>query len=148
VKKYYIAGIVPEKKESGGGFSVYLPDLPNVAAGGGTVEEAIGNATSGLYVALRGLAEQNNAIPKPSGLEEVRAKVREERETDGLPYPEDTIYQYIAPPVLDATPVRLNVSLARTLVDEVDTMRDRLGLTRSGLIAAATRDYLSRLPRP
>jgi len=147
MKKYYIAGIVPEKAESGGGFSVYLPDLPNVAAGGETVEEAIGNATSGLYVALRGLTEQNNSIPEPSVLEEVRIKVRAEREMDGLPYPEDTIYQYIAPPVLDMTPMRLNVSLAKALVDEVDTIRDRLGMTRSGLIATATRDYISRLPR-
>ena len=145
MEKYYIAGIVPEDAASGGGFSVYLPDLPNVAAGGETVEEAIRNATSGLYVALRGLIERNSPIPEPSGLAEARAKVLAEREIDGLPCPEETIYQYIAAPVLDMTPVRLNMSLAKALVDEVDTVRDRLGMTRSGLIAAATRDYISRM---
>jgi len=145
MKKYYIAGIVPETVESGGGFSVYLPDLPNIAAGGETVEEAIRNATSGLYVALRGLTEQNSPIPEPSDLAEVQASVQAEREMDGLPCPEGTVYQYIAPPVLDMTPVRLNMSLAKSLVDEVDIVRDRLGMTRSGFIAAATRDYISRM---
>jgi len=145
MKKYYIAGIVPENTQSGGGFSVYFPDVPNVAAGGETVEEAIRNATSGLYVALRGIAEQNGHIPEPSDIEAVRAKVRAEREADGLPYPENTVYQYIAPPILAMTPVRLNVSLAKSLVDEVDTVRDRIGMTRSGFFAAATRDYLSRM---
>jgi len=51
----------------------------------------------------------------------------------------------IAPPVLDMTPVRLNMSLAKSLVDEVDIVRDRLGMTRSGFIAAVTRDYISRM---
>jgi predicted RNase H-like HicB family nuclease len=145
MKKFYVAGIVPETLESGGGYSVYFPDLSNVAAGGETVEEAIANATSGLYLALRGLAEQNGVIPEPSGMEEARAKVRAEREADGLPWPEDAVFQYIAPPILDMVPVRLNVSLAKSLVDEVDTVRDRVGMTRSGLIATATREYISRM---
>jgi predicted RNase H-like HicB family nuclease len=145
MEKYYIAGIVPEDAASGGGFSVYMPDLPNIAAGGETVEEAIRNATSGLYIALRALTEQNSPIPDPSGLTEVRAKVLAERELDGLPCPEETVYQYIAPPVLDTTPVRLNMSLAKALVDEVDAVRNRLGMTRSGLIATATRDYIDKL---
>ena len=113
--------------------------------GGESIEEALANATSGLYLALRDLTERNASIPQPSGLEEARAKVWAEREADSLPYPETTVYQYIAPPVLDMVPVRLNVSLAKSLVDEVDTVRDRMGMTRSGLIAAATREYLNRM---
>lgn len=92
---FYIAGIVPEN--DGGGYSVYFPDVPNAAAGGETVEEAITNAADGLYVALRGIAEQNAKIPSPSSLAEAAAKVQQEREKDGLPYPKDTLYQYIAP---------------------------------------------------
>jgi predicted RNase H-like HicB family nuclease len=145
MKKFYIAGIVPESVESGGGYSVYFPDLPNVAAGGESVEEAIANATSGLYLALRGLAEQNSPTPEPSSLEEVQGKVRAEREADALPCPQDIVYQYIASPILDMVPVRLNVSLAKSLVDEVDTIRDRMGMTRSGFIAVAARDYIDRL---
>ena len=143
--KFYLAGIVPESEESGGGYSVYFPDAPNVAAGGETVEEAISNATSGLYLALRGLAEQNLAIPEPSALVDVRDKVRAEREADGLAYPDDVVYQYIAAPSLDATPIRLNVSLAKSLVEEVEAAADRKGMTRSGFLAAAARDYMDRM---
>ena len=56
---FYIAGFVPEEE---GGYSVYFPDVPNVAAGGETIEEAITNAASGLYLALKDLAERNADI--------------------------------------------------------------------------------------
>jgi len=144
MKKFYIAGIVPESAEEGGGYSVYIPDAPQVAAGGETIAEAIGNATSALYLALRGLAELRAAIPEPSAMEDVRPRVRAEREGDGLPYPEETVYQYIPAPNLDMAPVRLNVSLAKALVEEVDDVTGRVGMTRSGFIAAATREYLDR----
>lgn len=144
MSKYYIAGIVRENAADGGGWSVYFPDVPQVAAGGETVEEAIHNATSGLYMALRGLAEQKSPIPDPSELHLVQEKVRAEREQDGLPYPEDTVYQYIPPPDLTMTPVRLNVSLPHALVEEMRQTENRLGLTRSGLIAAATREFIDR----
>jgi len=144
-KQFYIAGIVPERAEDGGGYSVYIPDAPQAAAGGETVAEAISNATSALYLALRGMAEQQAVIPAPSGMEEVRGKVQAERRGDGLPYPEETVYQYIPAPGLDMVPVRLNVSLSKALVEEMDDATDQMGMTRSGFIAAATRDYLDRV---
>lgn len=92
----YIAGIV--KEADGSGYSVYFPDIPNICAGGSTVQEAIANASDGLYVALRGLAEDRQRIPDPSDMESARAKVMAERELDNLPCPEDTLYQYIPAP--------------------------------------------------
>ncbi len=142
MKQFYLAGIVPESKESGGGYSVYIPDLPQVAASGETVPEAIGNAASGLYLALRGMAEQGTAIPEPSGMKDVREKVRAEREADGLPCPEDTVYQYIPAPSLDMVPVRLNISLSKSLVLEIDEESERRAMTRSGFITAAVRNYI------
>ena len=143
--KFYIAGIVPESAEEGGGYSVYFPDMPNVAAGGETVEEAIRNAASGLYLALRGLAEQNAPIPEPSSLQAVRAAVLSERDGDGLPCPEDTVYQYIPAPGLDMVPVRLNVSLPKSIVEEIDEVTERMAMTRSGFITVAARAYIDRL---
>lgn len=136
---FYIAGIVPE--QDGRGYSVYFPDVPNVAAGGETVEEAITNATDGLYVALRDIAEQNAKIPSPSSLAEVTAKVRQEREADGLPYPKDTLYQYIAAPSLDMVPVRVNVTIPRSILHEIDIKAKRNGFTRSGFLTHAALSY-------
>ena len=90
----YPAAIIRE--EDGSGFSVYFPDVPEVAAGGDSVEEALSNAASGLAVALRDLAERHAPIPMPSSLETARAKVRDERETDGLPFPDDALFRYVA----------------------------------------------------
>ncbi|HIX39759.1 MAG TPA: type II toxin-antitoxin system HicB family antitoxin [Candidatus Desulfovibrio intestinigallinarum] len=89
----YPAGIIRE--DDGSGYSVYFPDLPNVAAGGESVEEALNNASSGLAVALRDLAERNAPVPAPSSMEEARAKVRAEREADELPFPDDSLFQNV-----------------------------------------------------
>lgn len=89
----YPAGIIRE--DDGSGYSVYFPDLPNVAAGGESVEEALNNASSGLAVALRDLAERNVPVPVPSSMEEARAKVRAEREADELPFPDDALFQNV-----------------------------------------------------
>jgi len=96
MKKFYHAGIVPENVGQGGGYSVYIPDVPQVAAGGGSVAEAIDNATSALGLALRGMIEQNMTIPEPSTLKDVQSMVQAERRQDGLPYPEGTEYHHIA----------------------------------------------------
>jgi len=145
VKKFYLAGIVPENANSGGGYSVYIPDVPQVAAGGESVAEAIDNATSALYLALRGMAEHNAAIPESSSFHDVQSMVRAERKQDGLPYPKETVYQYIPAPSLDTVPLRLNVSLPKALVEEMDEAARRLGMPRSGLIAVAAREYMDRL---
>ena len=138
MKQFYIAGIVPEEE---GGFSVYFPDIPTVAAAGETIEEAIGNATEGLFVALRGIAEQNGGVPSPSPLGEVRDRVRAEREADELPYPDETIYQYIAAPSLSMVPVRVNVTIPKASLEEIDTKAKLYGFTRSGFLAHAAQQY-------
>lgn len=141
MKKFYIASIVPEV---GGGYSVYFPDLPSVEAGGETVEEAIGNATSNLHLTLRDMAQRNIDLPEPSSLDEVHAKVKAKREADKLPYPENTVYQFFAIPRMNMEPVRLNISLPKFLVEEMDAEADFLEMTRSGLIHEATQEYITK----
>lgn len=137
--RYYIAGIIRE--DDGSGYSVYFPDVPNVCAGGTSVQEAISHATEGLYVALRDLAEQNQEIPEASALEAVRASVKALREADGLPYPDDALYQFIPAPALDMVPVRVNVTIPRAVLGEIDARAKLAGMTRSGYLAAAAMAY-------
>ena len=144
MKKFYIAGIVPETPEPDGGWSVYFPDIPNLSAKGKTVEEAIHNATSSLYVALRDMAKQNTTLPTPTGADEVRAKVKAKRESENLPYPENTEYQFFAAPCMEKELARLNISLPKFLVKEMDMEAEFLGITRSGLIHEAAQEYIVR----
>lgn len=139
MKNFYIAGIIRE--DDGSGYSVYFPDVPNVTAGGSTVEEAIVMAEEGLQVALQNLAAQNAVVPVPSRLEDVKARVREEREVDGLPYPADAVFQYIAAPNLDNTPVRINISVPRGALEEIDEKAKAAGFTRSGFLTHAALEY-------
>lgn len=137
---YYIAGII--KEEDGSGYSVYFPDVPNVCAGGASVQEAIQNATDGLYIAMRGLAEDRQEIPVPSDMATVVAKVMEERALDNLPYPDDAVYQYIPAPDINMVPVRVNVTIPKTILDEIDRNAKLAGMTRSGFLVAAAQSYV------
>lgn len=139
MRKYYIAGIIHE--EDGSGYSVYFPDVPNVCAGGSSVEEAIDNAMDGLYVCLRGMAEDREEIPVPSDMETAKAKARAARIMDDLPCPDDVIYQYIPTPELDMTPVRVNITVPKGVLAEIDSHARLCGMTRSGFLVAAAQAY-------
>lgn len=138
MNKYYVAGIVPEEE---GNFSVYIPDLPQVVAGGETVEEAIFNAAEGLIVAVRGLVEQGKAVPEPSAIAEVKREVEAERLGDDLPYPADTVYQYIPAPSVETVAVRVNVTIPKGALDEIDAKAKQFGYTRSGFLTHAALEY-------
>lgn len=136
---YYIAGIVRE--EDGSGYSVYFPDVPNVCAGGSSVQEAIQNATDGLYVALRGMAEDRHEMPIPSDMQTVIAKVKAERTMDNLPFPDDAVFQYIPAPEVNMVPVRVNITIPKSVLEEIDLNAKLAGMTRSGFLVAAAQAY-------
>lgn len=141
MSKYYIAGIFQE--EDGSGYSVYFPDVPNVCAGGETMEEAIENASDGLQVALQGMADDNIAIPEPSNLANVKKCIQEFHSKIGMPCPAETVYQYFPAPVIDMTPVRVNVTIPKSILAEIDRNAKLAGLTRSRFLVAAAQAFTS-----
>lgn len=136
---YYIAGIIRE--EDGSGYSVYFPDLPSVCAGGASVQEAIRNATEGLHLALIGMEDDGQEVPGASDLATVREKVKAERALDKLPWPEDAIFQYIPAPDLDMAPVRVNLTIPKRILTEIDRNAELAGMTRSGFLVAAAKAW-------
>lgn len=139
MQKYYIAGFVPEKE---GGYCVYFPDLPMVNAEGDTLEEATEMAADALKSALEYMSSRNDSIPEPSSLEATRAAVKREREESGLPYrEEDAVFQLVRIPNVDTSTVRLNISLPKSVLTEIDEKAKHYGFTRSGFIARAAQTY-------
>lgn len=136
---YYLAGIV--KEDDGSGYSVYFPDVPTVCAGGASVEEAIENATDGLYLAMRGFAEDRLEAPIPSDMNTVIQKVKEERALDNLPYPKDVVYQYIPAPDVNMVPVRVNITVPKSVLVEIDRKAKLAGMSRSGFLVSAAQAY-------
>ena len=66
--RQYIALI---HKDPDSDYSVSFPDLPGVITAGATLDEARDMATEALAFHLRGMAEDQEAVPEPSSLEEV-----------------------------------------------------------------------------
>ena len=44
--------------------------------------------------------------------------------------------------------MHLSISLKPAVVESIDAMAEEMGLTRSGLITVATRDYIARMREP
>jgi predicted RNase H-like HicB family nuclease len=142
MRTFYVAALVPDKAPgNSGGFSVYIPDVPNAVTCGDSVPDAIVMAEDVLRMMLQDLAEERKAIPTPSSLERVREMVQAIRKEDGLDYPEDTIYQHIAAPSLDMTPVKVTISLPKAVLETIDERAKALGYTRSGFLAHAAHAY-------
>jgi hypothetical protein len=76
-------------------------------------------------------------------IETAKSAVRSARAAMGLPSPEErTVFQLVRIPELDNRPVRLNVSLPKSVVAEIDAKAGRMNLTRSGFLAKATQAFV------
>ncbi|MCR5813550.1 MAG: type II toxin-antitoxin system HicB family antitoxin [Desulfovibrio sp.] len=131
---YYVAGIVEE--QNGSGYSVYFPDFMEVCAGGGTIPEAIANATEGLFLAVRNRIEDNRDIPEPCDLDTAKEKIKAERKEDSLETP-NIFLQYIPAPEASKMPVRISVTIPCMTLEKIDERAREAGMTRSGYLAAA-----------
>lgn len=139
MSEYYFAAIVKEPDESG--YAVYIPDVPNCFTGAASLPEAMDMAADVLKLMLEDLAADNKAIPAPSGLDKVRELVTASRKAAGLETPEGTLYQLIKAPSLDRVIKRVNITLPKATLEEIDRKASEYGLTRSGLIARAAVEY-------
>ena len=106
-----------------------FPDLPGCVTAGSTLDEARAMAAEVLTLHVRGLAEDGEAVPEPSSLEEVMAD------------PENRDGVAILAPLADAQPksVRVNITLPEPELDQIDAFAERNGLTRSGFLLRAAK---------
>lgn len=139
----YIAMFVPDKNNS---YSVLFPDLPGCATQGDNFETAFEAAIEAMECHLGGLHKDGEPVPPPSSME--RAKQLGVDMFEGEPLPEGVVYQLVPAPDLPpkkAEPVRVSVSLAPQILARIDEQAEELGLSRSALIALASRDYVNRM---
>jgi predicted RNase H-like HicB family nuclease len=135
----YIAAFVPEED---GQYSVYFPDVAGAYTCGATLEEAYDMAEDVLKVVLQEMAAANKLIPAPGNIETAMRQTRAQREGDGLSLPAaGVLYQFVPAPSLEMTPVRINISLPKSVLTEVDRKAAAAGMTRSGFLAAAAAGF-------
>lgn len=143
--KYYPAIFISRQD---GRFDVYFPDLPGLVSQGDDLGDAITMAQEGLSLHLGSMIEDNEPLPPPSTIKEALAKHVAESE-EGSASIEECICQFVPyiplPEEEKTAPVRLSISLKPVVVERIDQVASELGLTRSGLIAVATREYCIRM---
>jgi predicted RNase H-like HicB family nuclease len=144
----YPATLVPHPLHLGR-YDVTFVDFPGCISSGDTLEQALVMAQEALHLHLCSMLADGDPIPAPSTLDSaVRADDVEAGE-ENAPQSAGAIWQYIlvepSPGRAKAeAPVRLSISLTPSVIEKIDAIADDMGLTRSGVISAAAREYIDR----
>lgn len=116
-------------KDADSDYGVTFPDFPGCVSAGVTLEEARAMAGEALAMHIEGMIEDGEALPEPSSLTDIMRE-RENR---------DAVAVLVSGPSQPARAVRVNITLPEDLLKKMDRYAEGHGVTRSGLIAAATR---------
>ena len=135
---YYFAVFLSAEE---GGFVVRFPDLPEAITQGDTFEEAMDMAKDVLAVTVEEYVKARKLLPKPQTVEDAIEWGAVHAHDEGINPSGPAHVQAFAAPNIDATPVRISVSLPKAVLDEIDAKAHQSGLTRSGFLAQAARAY-------
>jgi predicted RNase H-like HicB family nuclease len=145
---YYPATFNPHEDGSGR-YDVTFADLPGCVSQGDNLEHALVMAQEALTLHLSGMIKDEDDLPRPSSLEEARLSDETEAREEKDPLPKGTIWQYIVAdvrqPAKKTPSVNVSISLKPVVIEQIDSLAEDLGLTRSGIIALAARDYVDRM---
>jgi HicB_like antitoxin of bacterial toxin-antitoxin system len=94
---------------------------------------ALATAAAKACFHLEGLAEDSEAVPEPSTLEEIMV-IAENR---------DGVAVLIEAPAAEVKSVRVNVTLPADVLREIDKYAEREGFTRSGFLAQAAKKAMA-----
>ena len=108
-------------------YGVSFPDLLGCITAGRDLDEARAMAEEALSLHLEGMAEDGETAPEPSTLETVMTD-RENRDAVAI------LVQVKSPA---PKVVRLNITMAETVLAEVDAFAESKGMNRSGFLAYA-----------
>jgi predicted RNase H-like HicB family nuclease len=116
-------------KDADSDFGVSFPDFPGVVTAGKSLDEARAMAEEALAFHIEGLAEDGEAIPEPSSLDQVMAD----------PDNRDGVAVLVAVKIDASKVLRVNITLSEALLRQVDRYAETHGLTRSGFLAQAAK---------
>jgi predicted RNase H-like HicB family nuclease len=116
------------RKDPASDFGVDFPDFPGCVTAGKTLEDARRMAAEALALHIEGMTEDRQAIPAPSGLDDV---MDDPANRDAVAFLVDAVTH-------PARNVRVNVMLPEDLLDAID----RVSTNRSRFLADAARASL------
>lgn len=115
-----------------GGYSAFFPDLPGCVTGAETMLELPASAREALSLHLQGMAEDGEAFPEPTALEDIKGdpEVKE-------------IGRMLVDADVEDTPVRVNISIGAQFLKRVDVAAEARGMTRSGFLIEGARQIMA-----
>ncbi|MBW8726621.1 MAG: type II toxin-antitoxin system HicB family antitoxin [Inquilinus limosus] len=128
--RHYIALI---HKEPGSDYGVSFPDLPGLVTAGTDLDEARAMAEEALALHLEGMAEDGDAVPEPSSLEDIMADAENR----------DGVAVLVPAPQQAVRSVRVNITVPEDVLAEIDRYAEGHGFTRSGFLVRAARDAIA-----
>lgn len=136
---YYFSIFLPVRE---GGYAIFFPDFPEIASEGETVDECMVMAQDALSITVEEYAKARRELPAPSTLERVQAVAQKELEDETVDASRPPLFQLFGAPDMDMTPVRINISLPKCVLEGLDRKACARGMTRSALIAKAAQAYM------
>ena len=116
-------------------FGITVPDLPGCFSAGSTMEEALQNSEEAILTHIEGLLLDNDPIPTPSKIEELRKKYRDDT----------AVWAVVSVDLnkLSERVKRVNITIPENLLSKIDTYAEKEGESRSGLLVTAALEYIS-----
>jgi|SRR3954454_11170996 len=121
------------RKDPDSDFGVDFPDFPGCITAGSTLEEARAMAEEALAFHIEGMIEDGTPTPVPSSLDEIMA---DSHNTGAVAF-------LVAVPEPAPKIVRVNITVPEPDLRAIDTFASTHGLTRSGLLVEAARQFIS-----
>nr|WP_321982486.1 type II toxin-antitoxin system HicB family antitoxin [uncultured Cohaesibacter sp.] len=134
----YIATI---HKEDDTAYGVSFPDLPGCISFGDTLEEAKRNAIEALSVHIAGMHEEEDEVPAPRGMDELKAAAADDEFVAAL-LNEALLME--VPLVEELGKVsRINVTFDIGLLAAIDTVAQARGMTRAAFLSDAAKKAIA-----
>lgn len=131
---HYVAVI---EKDPDSAFGVWFPDVEGCFSAGDTLEEAVANAATALRQHTEALESAGRRLPAARNADEVL------RDKDVKKSIRVGAVLFAVTLLADAgRTVRINISLDKALVDQIDTAAEKRGVTRSAFLAQAAREKI------
>jgi len=131
---HYVAVV---EKDADSAFGVWFPDVEGCFSAGDTLDEAAANAGAALRQHAEALESAGKDVPDARDVDTVL------RDKDVKTAVKAGALLFAVPLLADAgRTVRINVSLDKALVDQIDEAAAARGLTRSAFIAQAAREKI------
>lgn len=116
-------------------YGVTIPDLPGCFSAGGTFEEAIINSQEAILTHIEGLLLDDEPIPSPTPIEELRKVIRDESVVWAI--------ASVDLSELSERVKRINITVPEKILSKIDSFASKEGESRSGLLVHAALEYIS-----